>query len=812
MNQYVCIHGHFYQPPRENPWLGEVEVQDSASPFHDWNERISAECYAPNSAARILDENKNIIDIVNNYARMSFNFGPTLLSWMERHEPEIYMAILEADRVSQNRFSGHGAAIAQAYSHMILPLAPSRDKHTQVIWGIQDFRHRFHRDPEGMWLPETAVNLETLEILAQNGLSFTILSSMQVRRVRKIGSQDWEDVSGGKIDSNKPYTVRLPSGKDISVFFYDGPISHAVAFGDLLKDGEIFAQRMLQAFSKERKDAQIVHIATDGESYGHHHRFGDMALAYCLDKIESDGETHLTVYGEYLERYPPEYEVEIIENSSWSCAHGVERWRSNCGCHTGKNPAWTQKWRAPLREAMDWLSDQVDSLFSEGLAGFVKDPWAVKNSYIQVILDRSKANVDSFFRKHMIADLNFTEKMTALKFLEMQKSAMFMYTSCGWFFDDISGIEAVQVMKYAGRVIQLAKETTGKDLEPGYLGILSRAPSNHKDFENGADIYARYVKPAILDLLRIGVHYAVSSLFEEYPETIRIGEYTAQSQYKEILESSDLRLSLGKARIRSNTLWEEDTISYAVLFFGNHNLNGGVRPFSAESDFKAMQNEIKDMFLRGDIPQVIRLMDKHFGDHNYSLWHLLRDKKREVLSLILDSTIEEAEESLRQIFENHYSVMYALKENNIPLPKSFAAAMEFILNADFKKLMEAELLNLENLQKIIDEFKKWEITPDKALLGYVVSSRLDTIMGKVQEEPEELSHLEETEVLLDTLKAFPIDLNLWKSQNIYFKLCKRLETEMRERQKSGDSLAGRWVELMKNIGSHLSVKCFQAVS
>ncbi|HUU52595.1 MAG TPA: DUF3536 domain-containing protein [Candidatus Heimdallarchaeota archaeon] len=807
MKPHLCIHGHFYQPPRENPWLGEIEVQDLAYPFHDWNERISAECYAPNSAARILDKDKNIINIVNNYAKMSFNFGPTLLSWMERHEPEIYGAILEADKVSQNTYSGHGAAISQAFSHMILPLANSRDKQTQIIWGIQNFLYRFKREPEGMWLPETAVDLETLEILAHHGIEFTILSPVQASRVRKIGNRDWVEVGAGKIDPKRPYMIRLPSGKAISVFFYDGPLSHDIAFGDLLNNGEVFAQRMLKAFSHENTNTQVVHVATDGESYGHHHRFGDMALAYCLDKIESSGEARLTIYGEYLERHPPEYEVEIVENSSWSCTHGVERWRSDCGCNTGKHPTWTQEWRAPLREAMDWLRDKVSTLYIEGMANFVKDPWAVRNAFIQVVLDRSETNIESFFRRHMITDLSRTDKITVLKLLELQRNAMLMYTSCGWFFDDISRIEAVQVMMYAGRALQLAKETTGKDLEPGYMAIIEGAPSNHKDFENGAQIYARHVKPAVLDLLRIGVHYAVSSLFEEYPETIRIGEYTAQSQFNEVFESSLLRLALGKARIRSNTIWEEDTISYAVLHFGDQNLNGGARHFTDDSAFSVMQNEIKEAFLKGDIPQVVRLMDKHFGDHNYSLWHLLRDKKREVLNLILNSTLEEAEESLRQIFEKHYTVMYALKENNIPLPKSFAAAMEFILNADFKKLMEEDVLDLKNLKRIIDEFRKWDLTPDKSLLGYVASLKLNMILGEIQTEPKDLSGLKKADDLLNTLKAFPVDLNLWRSQNIYFTLCQNLARVMQEREKSGDPLARQWMELMKNIGSHLSVKC-----
>jgi alpha-amylase/alpha-mannosidase (GH57 family) len=807
MKAHVCIHGHFYQPPRENPWLGEIEVQDSAYPYHDWNELISAECYAPNSSARILDKDKIIIDIVNNYAKMSFNFGPTLLSWMERHEPEIYNSILEADKESQRRFSGHGSAIAQAYNHMILPLANSRDKLTQVLWGIEDFRFRFKRKPEGMWLPETAVDLDTLEILAQQGIEFTILSPIQASRVRKTGNRDWVEVGAAKIDPKRPYSVHLPSGKVITAFFYDGPLSHDLAFGDLLNNGEVFAKRMFQAFSRDEADAQIVHIATDGESYGHHHRFGDMALAYCLDKIESSGEAQLTIYGEYLEKHPPEYEVEIVENSSWSCAHGVERWRSDCGCNTGKHPGWTQQWRAPLREAMDWLSDQVSPLYIEGMANFIKDPWAVRDAYLPVVLDRSETNIESFFHEHKIADLNQTDKITILKLLELQRNTMLMYTSCGWFFDDISGIEAIQVMSYAGRALQLAKETTGKDLESGYMSIIERAPSNHKDFANGAQIYAQRIKPAVLDLLRIGVHYAVSSLFEEYPETIRIGEYTAQSQFNEVLESSSLRLALGKARIRSNAIWEEDTISYAVLFFGDQNLNGGARHFADDSAFSVMQNEIKEAFLKGDVPQVVRLMDKHFGDHNYSLWHLLRDKKREVLNLILNSTLEEAEESLRQIFEKHYAVMYALKENNIPLPKSFTAAMGFILNADFKKLMGEDVLDLKKLSRIIDEFKKWDLTADRPLLGYVTSVKLNMIMGEVSKEPEDLSRLKEMDNLLDTLKAFPIDLDLWMSQNIYFTLCRNLAGVMQEKEKSGDPLAKQWMGLMKTIGTHLSVEC-----
>ena len=354
MERYICIHGHFYQPPRENPWLEEVELQDSAYPYHDWNERITAQCYAPNTASRIFDQEGRIVDIINNYSKISFNFGPTLLSWMERHKPDVHAAIIEADRLSQERFSGHGSAIAQVYNHMIMPLAGKRDKYTQVIWGIRDFRRRFGRDPEGMWLPETAVDIESLEILTELGIKFTLLAPRQAHRVKRIRKgAKWNDISEGRIDPTMPYICLLPSGRTIHLFFYDGPISQDLAFGGLLSSGEGFANRLAGAFADFRDWPQIVHIATDGETYGHHHRYGDRALAYCLYLIESQNMATLTNYGEYLEKHPPTHLVEIFENSSWSCIHGIERWRNSCGCSSGMYPGWIQEWRSPLREAMD---------------------------------------------------------------------------------------------------------------------------------------------------------------------------------------------------------------------------------------------------------------------------------------------------------------------------------------------------------------------------------------------------------------------------------------------------------------------------
>ncbi|MGZ8940341.1 MAG: DUF3536 domain-containing protein, partial [Limisphaerales bacterium] len=396
MERFVCIHGHFYQPPRENPWLESVELQDSAAPFHDWNERITAECYGRNTAARIFDGEGRIDAIVNNYSKISFNFGPTLLTWMKEKMPWVHDAIVEADRQSQEKFSGHGSAIAQNYNHMILPLANERDKETQVLWGVRDFESRFGRKPEGMWLAETAADTPTLEVLARHGIEFTILSPFQARRIRKVGDKKWEDVNGARLDPTRPYLMKLPSGARIALFFYDAPVSQAVAFEKLLDSGEKFAHRITGAFSDARDWDQLVHIGTDGESYGHHHRWGEMALAYALKYIESNNLAKLTNYGEYLEKHPPQYEAQIHEGSAWSCSHGVGRWKENCGCNSGGRGDWHQHWRAPLRQALDWLRDQIAPGYEAKARELLKNPWVVRDDYISVILDRTDENVDAF--------------------------------------------------------------------------------------------------------------------------------------------------------------------------------------------------------------------------------------------------------------------------------------------------------------------------------------------------------------------------------------------------------------------------------
>src|SRR4051794_25375415 len=403
MQRYLCIHGHFYQPPRENPWLEAIEVRDSAYPYHDWNERVTAECYAPNAASRILDGEQRIERIVNNYSQISFNFGPSLLAWLEVERPEVYRAILEADAASAERFSGHGSALAQGYNHIILPLANRRDKRTQILWGLADFEHRFKRQAEGMWLPETAVDLETLDLLAQGGVRFTVLEPHQARRVRpkvaKGEEEKWKEVGGGRIDPSVPYEVKLREGRRIAVFFFDGAISRAVAFEGLLMSGERFTDRLMSAVPADPEHDRLINIATDGETYGHHHRYGEMALSYALQHIEENGWAKLTNYGEYLATHPPQHEVEIVENTAWSCVHGVDRWREDCGCHTGGGEGWTQGWRAPLRLALDGLRDELAPLWECAARQLFAAPWEARDAYVEVLLDRSPAAVSDFLAR-----------------------------------------------------------------------------------------------------------------------------------------------------------------------------------------------------------------------------------------------------------------------------------------------------------------------------------------------------------------------------------------------------------------------------
>jgi len=806
MDRYLCIHSHFYQPPRENPWLEAVELQDSAYPYHDWNQRITAECYAPNAASRLLDGSNRITKIVNNYARISFNFGPTLLSWLEENSPGAYQKILEADQESQARFSGHGNAIAQAYNHMILPLASRADKYTQVLWGIRDFERRFRRQPEGMWLPETAVDTETLEVMTHLGIRFTVLAQGQSRRARKIGSRVWKNVQG-VIDPSRAYRLRLPSRRVITLFFYDGPISQAVAFEGLLDNGGRFVERLLSGFSDARTWPQLMHIATDGETYGHHHKYGEMALAYALDHIETHKLAKITNYGEFLEQHPPTHEVEIVEKSSWSCIHGIERWRADCGCSSGGRPGWNQQWRAPLRQALDWLRNELTPKFERKAATLLKAPWLARNDYVEVLLDRTPENQERFLEKHARAaeqpgPVHSDDKVAILKLMELQRHAMLMYTSCGWFFDELSGIETVQVIMYAARAVQLAQELFGDHIEEHFLEKLALAASNISQYGNGADLYRKWVKPAALDLLKVGAHYVISSLFDPYGQHSSVYCYTVDREDHRILESGRARLAVGHGRVCSRVTQECAHLTFGALHLGDHNLNAGTRYFRGQEDYDSLVREVGEAFLSADIPGALRALDRQFVGVTYSLKSLFRDEQRRVVSIILDSTLGDAEGSFRQLYEQHAPLMRFLGELGTPPPRVLHMTAEFVLNASLRRAFEEQNFDLERIRSLLDAAQRERVTLDSAGLSYALRHSLERMIQRLQAGPAELEPLERLEAVVDLARSLPFEVDLWEVQNRYYQMLQQVRPELQAR----DNDAGRiWLAHFDRLGEKLRI-------
>ncbi|HRJ28547.1 MAG TPA: DUF3536 domain-containing protein [Cyclobacteriaceae bacterium] len=792
MEKYICIHGHFYQPPRENAWLEVIEVQDSAHPYHDWNERISAECYAPNAASRILEDGI-IKNIVNNYSRISFNFGPTLLSWMEENDKETYEAILEADKESEKVFDGHGSALAQVYNHMIMPLANARDKRTQIIWGIRDFEHRFGRAPEGMWLAETAVDTETLEALAEHNIKFTILAPRQAKAFRKTGSEHWSELNGTSINTRKVYKVNLPSGKSIAVFFYDGDIAQGVAFNGLLNDGEKFSHRLRNAFDKDDIEPQLVHVATDGESYGHHHKHGDMALAFCLDHIHRLKHNHIMNYGQFLDRFPPLYEVQIHENSSWSCAHGVERWRSDCGCSTGGNPTWNQKWRKPLREALDWLRDELIKIYEAKASDVLKDPWKARDEYINVILKRNDDTIRKFLKDHCAKDV---EQNKVFRLMEMQRNALLMYTSCGWFFDEISGIETIQILQYACRAIQLLHQTAGADFEEEFIRKLEKAPSNIPSLEHAGNVYRRYVLPSKTNLQRVGMHYAVASLFEEDPEETPVFNYTTANEFFLRKEAGEQILTLGITRVQSNVTRSERRMAFAVVYMGKHNIIGNLALDMDPVDFENMKFRVGAAFDEGRLGDVLGYMQTYFGPDKYTLWQLFKDEKRKVLDMITQQSMRELEESLRRVYNRDYPLVNALSNNDIPIPRAYTTTFEYILNADLVNSFQPEKINVKEIERIMGEMVKWELTiedPDK--IERLAGESIYKELKRISAERSNVKRIERLNRVFPLLHKFKLEPILYKSQNLYFEMSKERGAEKSE-----------WLAQFKLLGENLKVK------
>ncbi len=691
---YVTLHGHFYQPPRENPYLDAIERQPSAAPFHNWNERIYHECYRPNAFARILNEAGEVVEVVNNFEYLSFNIGPTLMRWLEQHDAQVYQRILEADRKSCDRLNGHGNAIAQVYNHIIMPLANRRDKVTQVRWGIADFQTRFGRAPEGMWLAEAAVDYATLEVLIEQGIKFIVLAPSQLQRCRPTAPENdpegldypWENVGGCQIDPTRPYRCFLPGGDRshdyIDVFVYDGPISRDIGFEDaILSSSEQFANRIAQAVRVDRKTAQLIAIATDGETFGHHKRNTEKALAYGFRYVMPDKGWTITNFAHYLSLYPPTWEVEIKSITAWSCAHGVGRWQDDCGC--GGEGGWHQKWRRPLRDSLDWLRDRLSDIYVEFGDRFFQDPWAARDDYASVLLGKPteiEAARTALLQRHQRYALTEAEQVDTLRLLEMQRHTLLMYTSCGWFFEEISRPEGVQILRYAARALMLACEVSGVALEAEFIERLALAPSNVEQFKTGAEVYRQLVLPSQVTLHQVVAHYAMSSLFTPYPIDAQLYSYRTHLWDYETHHMGKLTLAMSHLQLTATATREATQLIFAVLHMGGWDFHCVVQPFTGRPHYTALKQALFEQLQQASTPRIVLAMNQYFGDRHYGIEDLFAEDRQRLLATLSQETLARIDQLYTQVYRDNYSLLMAYRQDDLEGPQELLMAAQVALS------------------------------------------------------------------------------------------------------------------------------------
>ncbi|MEM6368419.1 MAG: DUF3536 domain-containing protein [Myxococcota bacterium] len=680
----VIVHGHFYQPPRENPWTGAVDREPSAAPFHDWNARVFRDAYRANAHARILDDSGRVIQVVNNYETMSFNFGPTLLSWMEAHHPITYGRILEADRKSV-RERGFGNALAQAFNHTILPLDDPRDLRTQILWGLNDFESRFGRVAEGMWLPETAANEAVLSALAKAGVRFTVLAPSQAQRIRPLGTTEWASVTQD-LDQSRPYRWLDPdaSGRHLDLFFFDAGRSKAVAFDRALNTSQAFAE----LFSP----GQLRILATDGESYGHHSVFGDRTLAHFFRAEGPRRGLSFTNFASVRHHQPPTHEVELAagpngEGTAWSCAHGIGRWTRDCGCSTGGGPGAHQRWRAPLRTALEGLREVLHQTFEEMGGELFLDPWAARDDYQPVIGEGPEA-FEAWSQGRTRRDLSADDGVRARRLLEMERNVLLMFTSCGWFFHDVSGIETVQILKYAGRAIDHAVDLGLPSPEPKLLEALAEAPSYIPEQGTGADVYRKAVGRARVTPARAAAHLAVDGLVEaptgagEFAgfafrmgpfQVRRSGPYATAAAWMELVcERTDARHQIG----------------VAALHLGGIDVYGTVSPSMSQEAFEKAASRIFEDVEESSLPTLIRRLQAHFGPEEFQLSDLLPEQAEGLAQLAFGELLERFGDAYAQLYRDHGRTLDMLQAAGFQLPKELKAAAEFTLQRRFQAEIE----------------------------------------------------------------------------------------------------------------------------
>ncbi len=791
--KFICLHAHFYQPPRENPWTQEIEIQDSATPYKNWNKRIAEECYAPNAKARILDDDLRIKKIVNNYSRMSFNFGPTLLSWLESKSPETYQAILEADKESQNLFGGHGSALAQPYNHMIMPLANSRDKLTQIRWGIEDFKYRFKRNPVGMWLPEAAVDIETLDLAAGEGIGFTLLAPSQAKQIRS--KTTWVSVDENSLDTTRPYKLQLPSGRPFSIFFYDKNVSHQLAFENLLSNGDKFLNNLTSKFSTDTDKVELVHAATDGETYGHHHKFGDMTLAYVLDQVLNHDSCSLTNYAQFLENHTSTWEVEILEDTSWSCAHGIERWRSNCGCHTGGRESWSQAWRKPLRDSLDDLRDQFEGEFQGALKPLVKDPWAARNDYIHLL--QPGKDFERFFAEHGSVVLSEKEKINILKWLEIQRHAMLMYTSCGWFFNDISGIETEQILRYASFALGLYSQLGDDNLEPQFLAILKDAKSNIAKWKDGKFIYEKMVGETRVSVEQVFSCGLFAYLLSQSVENTSVGAHSVAVANVDKVSKGSSELIFGTGEVSSKTVLEITPLE----FYSIHNGDGQFQNFIFSQGNGGA--DIQSLFCNQGYQDTLELLVEKFGAPVYPRREIFHNHFDKLADDLGQSFWIDNDELRNKITQSRKSLALLHNKLDTPLPLSAVSLSKVFLLEQWMEILNSNNPCIDQIGQMLS-FSDG-ISMDSLEFSAVYEHRMRELIAEIKKEPNKFEVLDRLNAILGLLDSVPVKINLWRTQNEVCEIFQAHFHEMQQRKNAGEKAAEQWLSKIETTFNYLNL-------
>ncbi len=771
----LVIHGHFYQPPRENPWTELIEPEPSAAPFHDWNERIYQECYRANGNARIVSSRGQVEQISNNYLYLSFNFGPTLLSWMEKHHYHGYLRILEADRASVGLRSGHGNAIAQGYNHAILPLCNPRDRRSQIRWGLAEFSHRYGRQAESLWLPETACNDAVMGDLIDEGLKYLILAPGQCLRVRPLAPApnlgEWTAAENADVDPGRAYRYfhKDGSGRSIAVFFYDGPIARAIAFGEGLQS----SQELLAVLGRAQKgEGRIVGTATDGESYGHHTKWGDRTLAYALSHEAHSQDFVISNFGEYLEKHPPGWECEIKpgpegEGTSWSCAHGVGRWIRDCGCQTGGRPGWNQQWRGPLRKALDYLRDFAAGCFEKGASPLFKDAWAARDAFIQVILEPGAESRERFLAAHAQRELGVEEKVRALSLLDMQRQAMLMYTSCGWFFTELSGIETLQVLKYACRLMDDLSQLGFSPPRKEFLELLSHAKSNLPELGSGADIFKKLVEPSKVGPDRLAAHLAIEALVrEESGGAFGAFDYRFFSVRRESLGRN--RLITARIELSSRLTGRSYDAMVAATHLGGIDFHCAVARFESEQALEESARRVAAEFKRGLIPPLLRAVREEFGVREFGLENLLPGHRDRIAGLVFGNLVQTLSGQYNRIYDENRRYLEMFQSAGFQLPQELRLAAEYALTREFEEAIRSQRLSsdpasYQKAAEIAQEAEKMGYKLDRSLAAKLFGEMITEAVRTGMESPDS-SHLLRAISLLELTKAMGIQPNLDRAQ------------------------------------------------